>query len=409
MNFRNPHHAPFSPGFIPPNLYCDQPTKTNIAGLQVEFSPAPSDADDSVTIWFPELKLCVNNLAWPALFNVFPIRGEEYRDPRILLKGVDHLISLEAEHLVGAHGPPISGAKRIRDDLTDARDAIQFMWDQTVRGINKGLSLDELGEFVKLPQSYARSYFTRQYYGVVEHHTKQIFTGLRGWFDGDEARLFPLPPAERATRLIAGFGGATQVRTQAHEAIRKNDLRWALELASWLVRSELDAQGRADAGTKEDRGLLASVLRAIAQRTTAANIRNWCLTRALELEEVIDISRFRRHRFSVGDVMSNEPAAFVKVLRLLVDPAQAEGVSDELAWCFKDGTTLGLHLRHCVAVPTDGQNAELKLHLELQTWAQIVAGKMTFGDALSAGAVTVTGDLQRVRKVLACFEHSSLS
>ena len=45
----------------------------------MEFTPAPSDADDSITIWFPDLGVCVNNLAWPALFNVFAIRGEEYR------------------------------------------------------------------------------------------------------------------------------------------------------------------------------------------------------------------------------------------------------------------------------------------------------------------------------------------
>jgi hypothetical protein len=50
-------------------------------------TPAPSDADDSVTIWFPELGVAINNLAWPAMFNVFPIRGEEYRDPRVLLTG----------------------------------------------------------------------------------------------------------------------------------------------------------------------------------------------------------------------------------------------------------------------------------------------------------------------------------
>ena len=54
--------------------------KATIAGLAVEFYPAPSDATDSATIWFPELKLAVNNLLWPALFNVFAIRGEEYRD-----------------------------------------------------------------------------------------------------------------------------------------------------------------------------------------------------------------------------------------------------------------------------------------------------------------------------------------
>ena len=292
--FRIPENAPFTEGFLPPTDTFDEPVTISLAGLTVELTPAESDATDSITIWFPDMGVCVNNLAWPTLFNVFAIRGEEYRDPRILLAGFDHLISLDAEHLVGAHGPPISGADRIRTELTRSRDAIQFMWDQTVRGVNKGLTHGELTEFVQLPESYGDSYFQAQLYGLVEHHVRQIHTGLRGWFDGDTAQLFPVPPADRAQRLIDGFGGADEVRRQADAALADDDLRWALELASWLVRVDPDHA--------EDRRRLASALRTIAQRTTAANIRNWCLTRALELDGQLDVSRFRRHRFSGGQV-----------------------------------------------------------------------------------------------------------
>ena len=136
----------------------------------MEITPAPSDASDSVTIWFPALALCINNLLWLALFNVFAIRGEEYRDPRVLLKGLDHLQSLGANYLLGAHGPPISGKDEVAESIMDYRDSIQFLWDQTVRGVNKGLALDELTAFVQLPERFNRSYITQQYYGVAEHH-----------------------------------------------------------------------------------------------------------------------------------------------------------------------------------------------------------------------------------------------
>ena len=137
-------------------------------------------------------------------------------------------------------GPPISGDERIRAELTRSRDAIQFMWDQTVRGVNKGLTHGELTEFVQLPAIYAESYFQSQLYGLVEHHVRQIHTGLRGWFDGDTAQLFPVPPVERAQRLIDGFGGADEVRRQVDVALADDDVRWALELATWLVRVEPD-------------------------------------------------------------------------------------------------------------------------------------------------------------------------
>ena len=142
--FRLEEHSPWTPGFIAPTHTFNEPTRATIGGLEVEMTPAPSDANDSITIWFPEIKVCINNLLWPTLFNVFAIRGEEYRDPRILIEGIEQMIGLEAEHLVGVHGPPLSGSQQILDDLTQYRDSIQFMWDQTVRGINKGLTLSEI-------------------------------------------------------------------------------------------------------------------------------------------------------------------------------------------------------------------------------------------------------------------------
>ena len=53
--FVNPDHAPFSNGYIPAAHTFDTPTQATIAGLDVHFYPAPSDATDSVTIWFPSL------------------------------------------------------------------------------------------------------------------------------------------------------------------------------------------------------------------------------------------------------------------------------------------------------------------------------------------------------------------
>ena len=119
--FKNPAHGSGTSGYVAPTEIVTEPTTATIAGLQVELSPAPSDADDSLNIFFPELGLCVNNLAWPALFNVFAIRGEEYRDPRILLSGFDEIIDFEPGHLVCTHGPPLSGRDEIQAALIDAR------------------------------------------------------------------------------------------------------------------------------------------------------------------------------------------------------------------------------------------------------------------------------------------------
>ncbi|MGB7878704.1 MAG: alkyl sulfatase dimerization domain-containing protein [Ilumatobacteraceae bacterium] len=381
--FRNPEHAPFTEGFLPPTDTFDEPTTITLAGLTIEMTPAPSDADDSVTLWFADLGVCVNNLMWPALFNVFAIRGEEYRDPRVLVAGFDHLLSLGADHLVGAHGPPISGADHIAAELTRSRDAIQFMWDQTVRGVNKGLTHGELIEFVQLPELYDESYLQTQHYGLVEHHTRQIHTGLRGWFDGDESTLFPLPTAERAARLVAGFGGPDAVRTQAEAALADDDVRWALELSSWLAR-------RADA-EQSDRDRLAEVLRTIARRTTSANVRNWCLTRSRHLDGTISTDRFRRHRLTPDHAATAPASDLVHVLRVTLDPSRCTGVDRHLAVEFPDGTA-GLHVRNAVAVPTSGDDAKVTLTITRTAWADLFNGRRTIGDLLAASDASTSDD-----------------
>lgn len=407
--FRNPAHAPFTPGYLPPTHTFTEATATTLAGLRVEFTPAPSDADDSVTLWFPDLGLAVNNLVWPALFNVYAIRGEEYRDPRVLLAGLDHLNSLGAQDLVGAHGPPVSGAEAVRQVITDYRDAIQFLWDQTVRGMNRGLTADELTAFVQLPARFDRNPFTQMHYGLVEHHVRQIRGGLVGWFDGVESALFPLPLPDRCQRLIQGFGGREVVRRQSAEAQEQGELRWALELATWLVRSQPGPTGRADGGTPDERAQLAAVLRAIAQRTPAANVRNWCLTRALELEGRVDLSRQRTHAFRPAEVQA-DPAAALHTLRVLLVPERAADLDDEIALVFDGGTTAGLRLRGGVAVPTRGEGAAVVLALSSATWARILGGQATIDAAQAVGDLVIQrGDWPYARRLLGCFDHPSLA
>lgn len=384
LAYRNHDHAPFTPGFIPPDHTLTETTVTTIAGLEVEMRPAPSDADDNITIWFPSLGLCVNNIVWPALFNVFPIRGEEYRDPRVLLDGLDHILGLGAEHLVCAHGPPLSGADAIGRETVRYRDSIQFLWDQAVRGINEGLSSAEIGARVRLPDEFAGSYFTQMHYGLAEHHVRQIHAGLRGWFDGDPANLFPVAPDDRAARLIAGFGGVERVREEVDAAIAADDLRWAVELASWLVRGP--------EATDEDRGRLALALRGIGQRTTSANIRNWALTRALELEGRVDLSRHRVHGFSPRTAMALEPGNLIAALRVRVDPDVAAGVDAHVAFAVEGHGTTGLHVRRCVAVPTDGRGASATVALDPAVLAEVVSGRLTIADAEAAGRAEVGGD-----------------
>jgi alkyl sulfatase BDS1-like metallo-beta-lactamase superfamily hydrolase len=393
--YRDPAHAPHTYGFIAPENTFAAECTIRVAGLDIQVTPAPSDADDSVTYWFDSKKLCVNNLVWPVLFNIFAIRGEEYRDPQVMLRGLDHLLGLHSEHLAGVHGPPISGADDIKERATKYRDSIQFLWDQTVRHTNRGMSSVDLAANIRLPEHCDNDYITSEMYGVAEHHVRQIRSGIFGFFDGHEANLFPLSTQDHADRMIKGFGGKETVRTQARQAIDHDDLRFAIELSSWLAYSTDPSDS--------DKQLLASALRLVAQRTPAANIRNWCLARARHLDGSFDATRFNTHRISKRQILSGPISSAVSILRVLLEPTRAEGLDIEIAFKFPNGTT-GLHIRNSVAVPTNGSNANHSISCELAVWADILSGSTTLSQAIATSALHIEGNASEVLRALACFD-----
>ena len=65
----------------------------------------------------------------------FPFR----RDTTSWIKAIDLMRSLQPLVMVPQHTRPIAGEKIIMDTLTAYRDAIQFVRDQTIRYMNKGL------------------------------------------------------------------------------------------------------------------------------------------------------------------------------------------------------------------------------------------------------------------------------
>ncbi len=394
--YKNPAHAPYTPGYVPATETLGEQGSITIAGMPVQYRYSPSDADDSVNFMFPTIGTCVHNTVWPVLFNVYAIRGEEYRDPRILIPGIDNIIKWAPEYLVATHGPALVGKENIREKATRYRDSIQFLWDQTVRGINKGWTADEIATRVTLPALYDVDYLTSERYGVAEHHVRQIFAGLRGWFDGNEEKLFPDEPTARYGKLIAGFGGRDNVRSQVKTALADDDVRWATEMATWLARSA--------GATPDDRALLASCLRVIAQRTPAANIRNWAITRARHLDGSFPMDRFMQHNFNPKFLVDAPAIGLIHTLRVLLEPSLVEGVNHHVAFEVGDETA-GLHVRNAVAVPTDGWGAQSVVRLSRDTLLGVLSGRKKWRDEVANGAVKVSGDADAVMAVCAAFDH----
>lgn len=146
----------------------------------------------------------------------------------------------------------------------------------------------------------------------------------------------------------------------------------------------------------------------IAQRTPAANIRSWCLTRALALEGQIDTSRLYRHRFSKAQVIGSQPDHCVPILRVLVDPELAHTINLRLAWDFGAGVAVGLHLRNSIAYVNDGVGADAVVTCLPMVWADLLTNRAALSQVLADGSLTITGDVGAAIVALGVFEVDGL-
>lgn len=387
-------------GYLPPTrTAADYGQVQVILGVPVRFfTRYPFDTDDTLLIELPEDRAVIHNHLSGNFPNVYSIGGGPYRDPLPWIEGLDLVRRLDPEALLGVHGLPIVGREAVREVVTATRDALQFVHDQTVRGLNRGLSAEELVFFVRLPEQLEGHPSLAQTYGEVWHHVRSVACGLMGWFDGDAVNLGPVDPGLEARRIVEGFGGPQAVASSVRRALAAREYAWAARLARWLERAGCGPEARC---------LLAEALRAMAQVTTAWSTRNFCLTQALELE-----GRSARPGFggqpSPDALLSSPPRAAAELLRFRLDPARCRAGERTLALRFADcGCELGVTVRNAVAEITEPApaGADAKLELERPRWVEVVLGRRTLAEAAAGGGVRAEPSLGAVERFLEPFDR----
>ena len=262
-------------GFLKPTLTVEDSLSTTIAGIRLELFHAPGETSDQINIWLPEKKVLLpGDNFYKAFPNLYAIRGTKYRDIREWSRSLDKAAALDAEYMVPSHTRPITGAAEIKTRLTNYSEAIRFIHDETVKGINRGMTPDELVEFVQLPQHLKEDPWLVEYYGTVAWSVRSVFAGYLGWFDGNPANLSPLSTTERAERVAKLAGGTEALLQAGQDALAEGDYQWALELSDWLRKltptDEAVKQLRTDA------------LLAMGKQQISANGRNYYISTAVQ-------------------------------------------------------------------------------------------------------------------------------
>ncbi|MEO1576733.1 MAG: alkyl sulfatase dimerization domain-containing protein, partial [Pseudomonadota bacterium] len=262
-------------GLVRPTVTFGETLETTLCGIDVVMQHAPGESDDQIYVWLPELRtLFPGDNIYKAFPNLYAIRGTRNRDVLAWAASLDRMRTLGADYLVPSHTGFLAGRDEIAETLTAYRDAIQFVHDQTVRGMNAGLMPDEIADSVELPPHLAEHPYLQEVYGTVAWSVRGIFHGYLGWFSGDASELDPASRSERATAMVELAGGRAALLKAAREKFDEGQYSLASEFAGHLVAL--------DDNHREARQLRHDAFRALADQSTSANARHYYLTSALE-------------------------------------------------------------------------------------------------------------------------------
>lgn len=238
---KHPAISTFS--LLEPTEYIDHTGQTlEIDGLKFIFQYTPdSEAPAELTFYLPQKKaFCGAELASRNMHNLYTLRGAKVRDA---LKWSNYLqeareIFPDMEVYFGSHQWPMWGNEKLQDFLSKQADGYKYIHDQSVRMINKGYTPEEIAETIKLPDSLAKNFSNRGYYGSLKHNAKAVYQHYMGWYSGNPADLDPLPHSESASRYVKLMGGNDALINASQKAFDEGEYRWAAELLNHLVFAE---------------------------------------------------------------------------------------------------------------------------------------------------------------------------
>ena len=225
---------------ILPNTLFDKEYNFSLGGQDFQVMHTPAETYDALTVWMPQHKaVFVGDLFYKSFPNIYTLRGTKPRWALDYVNSLNRVLALQPELLLPSHGEPIKGRDAIRKALTQYRDAIQYVHDQTVIGMNQGKDVFTLMREISLPDGLD----VGEGYGWVSWSVRGIFEGYMGWFDGEPVTMYAQSPESIYPDLVAMAGGADKVVEQAKPLLEQGDRVKALRLAEAALRAEPNHPG----------------------------------------------------------------------------------------------------------------------------------------------------------------------
>ena len=227
-----------------PDVVFDDSLKLEIGGLELElYSVAGGETVDSLIIWLPQQRIVFTGNQFGPLFPHFPnfytIRGDKYRFAQPYLESLERVRALKPHTMITGHYEPVSGEKVIDAELTRLRDAVQWVHDKTLEGLNAGKDYFQLMQEIKLPPELQ----VGEGYGRVSWAVRAICESYLGWFRMKSTSEIYATPPEACHADLAELAGADRLIERGQQLLERDQVIQAIQLAEIAAAGEPDSDG----------------------------------------------------------------------------------------------------------------------------------------------------------------------
>ncbi len=231
-------------GKVTPTITFDDRYEFELGGLKFDVFHTPGETPDALSVWLPKYKVAfVGDNIYDSFPNIYTLRGTQPRWALDYVASINKVLKLEPEIVLPSHGLPIKGHEEVVKRLTKYRGAIQYVHDETVKGMNDGKDVFNLMREIKLPAELDMG----ETYGKVAWSVRGIYEGYVGWFDLNPATMYAASPNVADAELVMMAGGANAVAVKAQEAVKAGDAVKGLRLADAALASEPAHRGALEA------------------------------------------------------------------------------------------------------------------------------------------------------------------
>ncbi len=220
---------------VQPTITFDDAYSFVLGGKTFELFHTRGETPDHLMVWLPDEKaLFCGDLYYAS----FPNLSTPMLEPRPLkgwMESLGRMLALEPDILIPGHTAPVVGRENVRHLLENYRRAILHVYEETVRCINQGKTVEQAVAEVGLPPDLARLPYLQELYGRVDWSVRGIYREKTGWYDGMGTGLAPLPPAYLARELVGLAGGTDDVLARAVLLQEAREHQLACELCDLVI------------------------------------------------------------------------------------------------------------------------------------------------------------------------------